>query len=86
MAQQEEAFFDFPYSRADPLTKVHDGIHMMPLRLRLLGAWQAGAGVVWWSLGEKLHGNALRKIILREWGTWESNPGPNALPANALTN
>ena len=24
-----------------------------------------------------LHGNVLRKIILKKWGTWESNPGPN---------
>ena len=29
-------------------------------------------------LDEALHGIELEKIIAIVWGTWESNPGPNA--------
>ena len=39
---------------------------------------------VWWTLDEALHGKVLRKIILKKWGTWESNPGPCVYHVNAL--
>ena len=60
------------------LTGVHPGFHLLAIGLGIMAIWQAvreahGRDIEW-----VLHMNTLGQKSRIIWGTWESNPGPNA--------
>ena len=85
LAQQEEAPCWLFGSCGEPLTDAYGGWQVVATGWTIWDTWQAEVLGVWWSLGWKLHGNELNKIIEVMWGDLGFEPRSQYLPMQAFT-
>ena len=75
---RDKAFVWLSHSCVCCLTGVHPGFHSVAIGWVIKATWQATREDAWWTFGRTLHENVLKQKLSIIWGTWESNPGPNA--------
>ena len=77
-AQLYSSHVDFSGLAMHALTREHGVHHLVTIGFALKPLGQHLEKDVWWTLFWILHRIAWNKITWMFWGTWDSNPGPNA--------